>query len=354
MKSQGMNTRTMRPHGGQKCKNGLDFSVNIHPKPLSLRARQTLIETIDKIHEYPEIIGESGIKIISDFYGLPKEKILLGNGAIELIYLYARALKPEKVMIVSPTFNEYERAFQLVQSQVYHYVLEPKDEFELKIKGFLDEIRTIKPDVVVLCNPNNPTGQLISTEGIEMIAKYLQTWEGQMMVDESFVELSFGESCRHLALDNVFCVQSLTKYYGIPGLRLGVGFGREILIQTLYGQKEPWSINLMALALVESLFQETREKDTLHWLKEENKFLLETFDLLEDIKVYPTETNFMLLQMKNVTDLIKYLEKGEPPIFVRSCGDFIGLNEEYIRIAIRTRSENIELVKKIRSYGGSQ
>lgn len=339
----------MNPHGGQVTA-GLDFSVNINPLPLPEMARQALIEAIRDIHCYPEIDGASTIEVLSHYYQQPVCQTILGNGAIELIYLYARTLKPKKVVIISPTFNEYERAFRIAGAHITHYVLKADTCFKLDLNDFIGQLELLQPNCVVLCQPNNPTGQVYKLSTIEAIVSCLQKWDGHLMVDESFIELSSAESCRSLE-GPIFCVQSLTKYYGIPNLRLGIGFSSEELINSMYEQKEPWSINGFALKVIETLLlDQQRREETRKWLEAERKYLVEGLSLLRGVTVYPTVTNFVLISVEEVKELLAHLRSGKCPITVRTCEDFIGLNEHYLRLAIKGHEENQVLIDKLKPY----
>ncbi|TCK98629.1 L-threonine O-3-phosphate decarboxylase [Natranaerovirga hydrolytica] len=341
------NEKKMNQHGGGFKKKGLDFSVNINPMAMSPQVHQALIEKLTDIHQYPEIIGTSAIQTLSEYYNMPKSHIILGNGAIELIYLYARALKPNKVIVISPTFNEYERAFYTVGSKVYHYVLEKNEQFQINVGAFIKEIKKITPECIVLCNPNNPTGQLLNNEAIRKISEAISQWKGFLMLDESFIELSTGKSSRELLLENVVCIQSLTKYYGVPGLRLGVAFGSSEFIDKMYRYKEPWTMNALALSAIKPLLNETNHQSIQDWLNREKDFLYAALNKMKGIKAFWSSTNFLLIHYHKAQQLMEALKMRQPPIYLRKCTDFIGLDETYIRIAVKSRADNDMLIQEI-------
>ncbi|TCT15521.1 L-threonine O-3-phosphate decarboxylase [Natranaerovirga pectinivora] len=349
-KNNRQNNNKMNIHGGVINEKILDFSVNINPIPLSPSVKEALVEGINEINKYPEIIGESSIKFLGDYYNTSSKRIIIGNGAMELIYLFARAFKPKEVMIISPTFNEYERAFKLNGAKIYHYVLERENQFKLNVEDFLRTIVKKKPECVVICNPNNPTGQIIDKETIKRIATQLKSWDGMLMLDESFIDISFGASCYNIKPQNIMVIQSLTKYYSIPGLRLGIGFASPSIIEKLYTYKEPWTINTLALAALNPLLEDSERKEkTIQWLLDEKYYIETNLMKFHYLNFYSSNTNFILIKLED-SRLPKWLLKGDNPIKVRTCEDFIGLGKNFIRIAIKDHNDNRRLIHKMREY----
>lgn len=345
----------MNKHGGYYGENRheiIDFSVNINP----LGVPETLIEALKKelkeMVRYPEIDGASGKMALAQHLNLKSENIILGNGATELIYLFARSLRPEKVLIVKPTFTEYSKAFRSVGSSIYDYYTKEEKDFAIQIEELISKIDDIKPDVLVLCNPNNPTGVFTEGEKLISILEKLKETNTYLFIDESFIDFTDKASCLSLIEKyNIFILRSMTKIFAVPGLRLGYGIGSEDIISKLNQIKEPWTINSLAIKGIEILLEDSQYlKKTQQWYSEEKQYLYSELRKIQGIKVIQSETNFFLIKLlKHNSDSLKeYLL--DKKIYIRSCNDFQGLSDKYIRIALRKREENIRIISEIRKY----
>jgi threonine-phosphate decarboxylase len=250
----------MNKHGGYqgKDKKMLDFSVNINPLGIPEGIREKLIAGIDELVKYPEISGVSAIQKIADDLAVQPGNIILGNGAIELIYLFARSMGPGKALIIQPTFNEYERALTLYGWDVVHHILNEENDFTINPESLAAVIRTEKPQAVFLCNPNNPTGRVYAKDFIREMLEHSSpeiTW----FLDESFMD--FSEETGSLSLiketkQSVFILKSLTKFYALPGLRIGYGVGVASIIKKMESFKEPWTINALGLIAATEVYNE--------------------------------------------------------------------------------------------------
>lgn len=345
----------MNKHGGyygEDQNNVIDFSVNINPLGVSKNLVEALKKELEKMERYPEIDGISAKEILAKHLSTKSEKVILGNGATELIYLFARSINPKKVLIVQPTFTEYKKAFELVGSSIYSFVTKEEDNFTIHIGDLVAELDSLKPDVLVLCNPNNPTGTFTNMNDLIPVLNKLKEIGGYLFIDESFID--FTDEVPYLSLIyeyNIFILRSMTKIFAVPGLRLGYGVANEETISRLYHMKEPWTINSLALSSVPILLNDVEyTMKTKKWYEEEKKFLFQELDKIKDIKVFHGKANFFLIKLlqKDSYSLKKYLLSKD--VYIRTCDDFIGLSNEYIRVAVRNREENIKLVSEIREY----
>lgn len=345
----------MNKHGGyfgDSKKQIIDFSVNINPLGVPDTLKEKLKKSIDNLERYPEIDGDSAKATLSKKLTVCKENIILGNGATELIYLFAKSFKPKKVLIVEPTFTEYQRAFSLNGSEIYRFKCSESDDFEINIKLLLKEIDKIRPEVVVICNPNNPTGVFTQYETMRFVLDKLKTISGTLFIDESFIDFTEKHSLISMIEDYpIFILRSMTKIYSIPGLRLGYGLANTTIIERLNKNKEPWTINSLALDSVEVLLEDTKYIEaTQKWYSSEKKYLREGLKQIKSLKVYESEGNFFLCKLKksNSYELRDYLLKRG--IYIRICEDFYDLGDNFIRVAIRNRKENITLIKELNNY----
>lgn len=343
----------MNKHGGYFGKEEIiDFSVNINPLGVSEKVIEKLNETLNSIIKYPEIDGKSTRNIIAENLDLNNDEIILGNGATELIYLFARAIKPKKVLIIQPTFNEYKRAFKLNEATVVNYINKWEDDFDIDIDSLILKIRNEKPEVLVLCNPNNPTGGHIKLNKLKIILEELNKINSYMLLDESFIDFSEYESLKLLINNyNIFILRSMTKYYAIPGLRLGFGIGNKKMVDLLNGYKEPWTINSLSLSIVESLLNDFEYMNkTREWYEKEKRYLYQEIKKLDKIKIFESDTNFFICKLENnkSKELNDFLLNRK--IHIRTTEDFIGLDDTFFRIAVKNRYDNEKLLESLKKY----
>lgn len=347
----------MNKHGGYHGINPemLDFSVNINPLGIPQRIKEKLIAGIDGLVSYPEITGKSTIKKLADDIEITPENIILGNGAIELIYLFARSHGPAKALIIQPTFNEYERALKLYGWEVEHFILDDKNNFTVNPSELLKGIESIKPQAIFLCNPNNPTGRVYSREFIKHLVKK-SSKDNTWFLDESFMDFSGEEDGLPLIQDEdhpVFLLRSLTKFYALPGLRIGYGVGTESIVKAMVAYKEPWTINTLGLIAAGSVYDEKDyEKKTQDYIARERQRVYNELKKIDALRVFESGTDFHLCRLLKgtVTDLQKHLE-GQG-MNIRTCEDFIGLDGSYFRIAIKKEKNNSQLLACLNQWRG--
>ncbi|PKM52073.1 MAG: threonine-phosphate decarboxylase [Firmicutes bacterium HGW-Firmicutes-7] len=341
----------MNIHGGYFGKNRkkiLDFSVNLNPLGVPESVKDYIVNHLDALDTYPEIEAKTAREQLAVEYDLEASNIIMGNGAVELIYLLARTIKPKKVLLLQPTFNEYERAFVQSDSECINYSLNSEKAFALELEGILDMIVTNKPEVMIVCNPNNPTGTYIGNNILEKIIKTLKLHGGILMVDESFSAFeNLPTAVSLLHHGNVFLLRSMTKYYAIAGIRLGYGMGAETIIEKMKLHKEPWTLNAIACNIVDVLLKDKEYQfKTKEWYKEEKAYFLENLKKVPFLHAFESKANFFLCRCALDSSELKnrLLEKG---IYIRTCNDFVNLEEKYIRLAIRQRVENKQLFQML-------
>lgn len=342
----------MNKHGGYfgKQKDMLDFSVNLNPLGYPEVVRTFMMEQLQRLEHYPEPHSVEAREALAQHLLVQPDEVIMGNGASELIYLFARAIKPKKVLLIQPTFNEYERAFKEYGACCINHMLKQEEGFILKLDELQEQILREKPDVVVICNPNNPTGCYIETEKIKQILKILITYDGYLLVDESFYEFENQPTALSLIEQpNLFLIRSMTKFYAIAGIRLGYGIGHKTLIQQLGAHKEPWTLNGFASAIVPYLLGDLEyQRRTLKWYLDEKAYMMLQLQKISYLKVLPSHANFFLCETSILSQklMTMLMEKG---IFIRTCEDFIGLGHGYIRLALRSRVENEFLIEVLQS-----
>jgi threonine-phosphate decarboxylase len=316
----------------------IDFSANINPVLFDIN--KIILENTDSVLHYPDS-WEIKQKIAS-LHNINSDNLLIGNGSIELIYLIPKALQTEKALIITPTFMEYEAALKLNNSSP---VFLNAGDFS-KVLEYVKDV-----DLVFLCNPNNPTGTVISQKEILSLLEVCKKNNVVLVIDEAFIDFIQGyENITMVSkIDkSLLVLRSLTKFFAIPGLRLGYVTGHKDLISKISDVQYPWSINSLALAVgKEVVGNKEYGIKTREFIEKEREYLVSNLKKINNIKVYDSKTNFILFKLKNSTAKElneKLIKQG---VVVRDCSSFRGLDESFVRIAVRTRIENIKLINAI-------
>ena len=257
------------------------------------------------------------------------------------------------MLVTAPTFSEYEKACRISnRSKVKSYALKKEDDFDIDpyefiahMKGAMDS--EVKCDMAFLCNPNNPTGRLLGKSEVLKIADAARELKCYLVVDEAFIDFCSKVSVIREVEENPYLIvlRSMTKFYALSGLRIGFGVFPQSIATLLKKYKEPWTVNTLAQEAVRASLGDTAyRKETLEMMKGEKKFMEKNFKRMSVCYV-PSKANYYLLRIGNAQGIIPALEqKG---ILVRDCSNFNGLDDTYIRIAVRSRRENEILVKEL-------
>lgn len=342
-------------HGGKiPSKNSdqkiIDFSSNITPLGIPSSVKSIIKKNFDKIGFYPDPNSENVTLNLEKYTHLPKSNIIVGNGAIEILYnfCYAFLSKTTKVLIHIPTFQEYETAVKLNDCKISYFksinLSKDLDSFILQIP---------KNGCIFLCNPNNPTGELLTKKELLSIIIKAKKLKTLVFIDECFIELvpDYDESVISYVkkYDNIFILRSLTKSFGLPGIRIGYGCGSKEIIKILQKIKIPWSVNSIAQdAANEVIKNKSHITKSKFIIKKELKYLNKLISSIDGFECIPSSTNFILIKTKyNSTYLQKKLLKNK--ILIRDCKNFRGLNEHYFRIAVKSHGDNVKLVSALES-----
>jgi threonine-phosphate decarboxylase len=331
----------------------VDFSVNTNPLGPPPGVAGLLQSSAPLAAAYPEPDCSALRSGAASFYGVAPEQVIAANGAVELIYLLVQVLRPRTVLIPGPTFKEYEIACRLWQARIKHLRLSRRREFEPGLSQLLRAARGV--DLVFLCSPNNPTGALVPAEVMSRFLQHCRDRRIFLVVDESF--LLFHPDWRQLtcipeavAGGGVLVLQSLTKFYGIPGLRAGCGMGSSDLIARLSCCQPPWHVNTIAQAASRVAFGDGEyARQTLSLVERERRRLSSSLGGLRLIKkVYPSAANFLLLELRPpATSPILWEQLARQGVLVRDCSNFGWLGERFIRVAVKDRAANTLLLEQL-------
>lgn len=328
----------------------IDFSANINPYGLSAKIKEAILNNIDEIVHYPQPNAEKLCEEIAKAYNISSDKIIVGNGAVELLYILCQILRPKKALIVSPGFSEYERAARASGAEISYAMLEEKWDFNSPIRDIIVKLKG--HDILFIGNPNNPTGTLFTAEDMELLIEHAENNGCFVVVDESFMDfIKTSEVFSVLPLvekyHNLLVLHSLTKFYAIPGIRLGFAATDHEVLDPLYNAKDIWNVNSLAQAAgIAALADKVYQRRGRTYTRTEINYLYEELMTFEQLKVYEPTVNFILVNIEktgmNASQLReKMLAKG---ILIRNCENYPGLNQYYVRFAVRTREENDMLI----------
>jgi len=331
----------------------LDFSASINPLGPPSSAREAFVESYAEILRYPDPYGDKLKEALAERHGLSPAEVLIGNGSTQLIYLLCAALRPLNALIVGPAFSEYANALTLIGAKVASFNLSPDNGFQFSTKR-LSAAWDKDCDIVFLATPNSVTGQMIAKVEIEKVAHIALARKTMVVIDEAFVDFVETESIKALVRRNPYLIvlRSLTKYYALPGLRLGYLLGETGKVAELAAYQEPWSINGPALNVaLASLKDSSFATKTERWLERERKFLFERLTALEGLHPLASRTNFLLVKIeRSHGDALRLrsflLQKN---ILIRACDTF-GLGVNYFRIAIKQRKDNQRLLAALTEW----
>lgn len=376
-------------HGGniykvfreKNIKEILDYSSNINPYGIPESLKSRIIENLEILERYPDPDYVELREKLANLNNVNLSDIILGNGATEIIFLFMKVINPKKILIVSPTFGEYERAVKAVgtsrnsidlscsddnknienkEIEIEYFELKESDDFKLNIGNLKNQLEK-KYDLLIICNPNNPTGKFLKLAQTEEILKECNKYDTKLFIDEAFIEF-LADGMKESIINteenkkNLFVTRAFTKFFAIPGLRLGYGmyFDKE-LEQKISEKKEPWSVNNIAELAGLTVLDDTEYiEKTLKWITKEKIYMYEKLNEISGIKVYETEVNFITgkideklfsegLNVKILRE--KMLEQG---ILIRDASNFKFLDERFFRLAIKDRASNDRVIKVLK------
>lgn len=351
--THGGNIYEEKPPGG----SWLDFSANINPLGLAPAVRKAIEDNIANVVHYPDPEARELKAALSRHYGVAGDRLLPGNGAAELFYLFLQTVRPRRVLLPVPAFSEYERAALAAGAEVSYHCLRAEQGFLLDVRALARQSRAEECDAIILGNPNNPTGGLVTREEIlELLQLTADAHAPWLVADESFLDFradAAAYTVRDLAAaePRLLVVQSLTKFYALPGLRLGFGVGRPELVRRLEGGKDVWNVNLLAQkAGVAALAEREYAARTQALVAAEGQWLAAELRKIPGWQVYAPTVNFIFARLPGESSAAAGCLR-EQGILVRDCSNYPGLDAHYLRFAVRTRAENRQLTAALQETG---
>lgn len=337
---------------GIKKEDIVSFSANVNPLGVSPKLRSTLASHIDAITTYPDREYTSLRNCIAEYAGTEADHVIVGNGSTELISLFIQIKHPKKAVVIGPTYSEYEREISLGGGTTLYYPLKEENDFILDVEDFTSSLNE-SVDLVVICNPNNPTSSCINRQTMRRILDVCKRYDIFVMVDETYVEFANNmEEITAVSLtnyyNNIIILRGTSKFFAAPGLRLGYTItGNTDLIKLINTRKNPWTINSLAVIAGEIMFTDQEYiKETKELISSERDRIYEILKNHPDFKVYQPSGNFMLVKLlrSDITSQDLFDKTIRQGMMIRDCSTFPFLDNKYIRFCIMSREMNDKLL----------
>jgi threonine-phosphate decarboxylase len=300
---------------------------------------------------YPDSSHRDLKQALARYHNLPTADFAIANGSTELIYHLPALLPGKKALIISPSFSEYVRALSQHHWESEHFILSPASNFSIDTAA-LEEALANSVDVLYLCNPGNPNGILYPQQVIEKIYRLCIDAGTFLVLDEAFMDFCEEASAKRFVIrgDNAIVLRSMTKFFGIPGLRLGYSISNPNLAERLDSMGGPWSVNTLALvAGVAALEDSEHNQKTIEFISRERRNLIENLEQFPQFRLYPSCVNYLLIEIKGGMSGRELKERLiHHRILIRDCSSFMGLSGAFFRIAVRSKEENQRLLECMR------
>ena len=348
-------------HGGDIYSEGLfkgirltDFSSNINPLGVPYSFKKNINEAVLALDKYPDIKYRDLKRNLISYLNLSfleEHNVVLGNGAAEIIDLVISCFS--SILIVVPCFVEYELNAQKWGCNIEYSYL--NENMELDYEDIRAKLTYC--DAVIMGNPNNPNGGVIQKHKFKDILQYAQSSNKTIILDEAFIEFtgkedfSFNEDIK--TYKSLFIIKALTKFFAVPGIRFGYGISSNKELLTKIRQKQnPWNINCFAEVAVKYVLKDTEYiNKSIEWIRKEIRYLPEELSKLNYVdRVFNTNCNYVLCKLKDISSSQLYKHCLEKGIIIRQAYNFRGLDENYVRFAIKDRCNNdllLSILKKV-------
>jgi threonine-phosphate decarboxylase len=332
----------------------VDFSANINPLGFSHAGLRAIRSALKQIVHYPDPDCWNLRQVLARQCSIDPDMILVGNGSTELIHLLPRALAIESALIMGPTFEEYAHALIDAGSAVQYVHARGEEGFRPPFKEVLLRLSSTRTkfDALFLCNPNNPTGQAMNRSAVCELADAIDRQDGWLIVDEAFIDYCRMQSVVSMlnAHPRMIVLRSLTKFYAMPGLRIGYLIGASKVVDRLRNRQPPWSVNsLVQEVACSALHDHTFAIQSRTFMKRERARFICGLRTISVLRIYPSVANFVLIELPASTCAGEVTDRlASEGVLVRDCSTLPGLTAQMIRVAVKTGKENRRLIAALR------
>lgn len=324
----------------------IDFSSNINPLGYPKILDEVIVKGLKSLTAYPDIQYRALRQALARYLGCHQDEVIIGNGAVEIIDHFCRNY--ERIVLCLPCFAEY-----IGRPHIYHkQIMKIRLPGDFKVYAALLEGQVKPGDLVLLGNPNNPTGRRIDRIELLRIQQLAEENEAFLLLDEAFFEFcpeDYDSIQLFYGKENVCIIRAATKFFGLPGVRLGYACARQDIVRTYNETALPWRINAIADLTGRVIFQETEYiKKTKAYIEQQRQFMLSQLKTIKGITAYPTDTNFILLKLLHDTEDDLFDRLIRHGLLIRKASSFEGLDNTYIRVAVKDQESNTKLLNALR------
>lgn len=325
----------------------VDFSSNINPAGYPPILDEVLPQGLQQLRAYPDVYYRALRQAIGTYVGCEPEQVLVGNGSMEILDYFCRNAR--RVVVCIPCFLEYTERARIASIPVVTLPLAP----DFRVTAAMFENTVHAGDVVILGNPNNPTGQRIARDELCQLQRLTEERGAFLVLDEVFFEFSPADYDSIRLFDgkpNVCVVRAATKFFGLPGLRLGYACAAPEVARRYDAWALPWRINALADLAGQVIFQQTEFiQASQAYMAQERAFMLTQLHVMDGLTAYPTDANFVLLKLRDTTEEVIFERLLRQGLLIRKGSTFEGLDATYIRIAIKDHANNLRLLAALRA-----
>lgn len=327
----------------------LDYSANINPLGMPESVKEAVRQAVDHAAVYPDSCCRRLRAALGEFHQVEPERIICGNGAADLIFQLAYALKPKRALLPAPTFSEYGQALAAAGTEIHLCCLRETDNFRFNLELWKERAEEVRPELTFFCNPNNPTGLAVKKEVLEEMARFCLEQRIFLAVDECFCEFLddpeghsiLGELGR---FPNVFVLKAFTKIYAMAGLRLGYGIcGDPGLVDRLESVRQPWTVSALAQEAGLAALKETDYVERTRELVRAQRQVLKDGLARLGLAVWDSQANYLFF--RGPEGLKERLAARK--VLIRSCANYPGLDGRYYRICVGTEENNRRFLREL-------
>ena len=325
---------------------------------MSDKLKQELLNDIDVITRYPERNYKTLRSAIGEYVGVTPDNIIVGNGSTELISGTIKAISPKDAILLAPSYSEYEREVGLNGGNIRYFPLSRELDWLVNVEALSDFIKD-DTRLIIICNPNNPTGNALSVETISDILEISLKRNITVMIDETYIEFGIDISDYEAIpltdrYPNLVVLRGVSKFYAAPGLRLGYAVTSSDKIKSaILKSKDPWSINSLAERAGILMFNDTEyQRRVREYIKREMTDFKNKLEDTGKFKFYPSKANFYMIELINTdktsTEVFEYCIRNY--FMIRDLSSFAYLSDKYIRVCMAEHDDNVRLAKALIEY----
>ena len=338
---------------GIKREDIVSFSANVNPLGVCPRVREALTERLDVITSYPDREYTALRQAIAAYCDTRPEYVMVGNGSTELISQFIKSRHPRHALLPVPTYSEYEREISLSGGVCHYFYMTAEEGFRISVDKLTRAMSENSIDLLILCNPNNPTSGALRTEEMRAILSYAASHHIAVIVDETYCEFAPDwESISAIPLvpsfSNLVVLRGVSKFFASPGLRLGYAVTNDVpLMNYVREHKDPWSINSLADLAGQVMFTDTEYiRSVRSLIHAERERILKRLAALQNLTVYPPSANFVLVRIDRPGLSAEQIFDAaiREKMMIRNCTDFPGLDERYFRFCFMLPEDNDRLL----------